>query len=197
MPYSFFNDLEFQIPKGLYVPREDSHLAAEYLAEQDLRDEHVLDMGTGSGFLGIVAADQGADVDAVDINPLSIQVTEQNTERNDLMIDVWQSDLFEDIDATYDRILFNAPYIPGSRDDRSDEELAWYGGEDGRAVIDAFIREASDYLAEAGELVIVQSSMTGIETTRTRLEEQGFQPHIVKEKKVSWEKIVVIAASKI
>lgn len=197
MPYSFFNELKFQIPKGLYIPREDSHLAADYLDEEDLDGDKILDMGTGCGFLGIVAADGGADVDAVDINPIAVDTTKKNAERNDLSMDVWESDLFEDVNDIYDRILFNAPYIPGSRENRSDEELAWYGGDDGRVVIDTFIRQADDHLADDGELVIVQSSMTGIEKTRTRLEEQGYDPMVVGEKKVSWEKIVVIAASKI
>ncbi|MCJ7429094.1 MAG: methyltransferase [Candidatus Nanohaloarchaeota archaeon QJJ-5] len=197
MPVTFFDDLKFQIPKGLYVPREDSYLAAAYLDEQQMDGEAVLDMGTGCGFLGLIASANGADVDAVDINPMAIEVTKQNAERNDLTIDAWESDLFDDVDEPYDRIIFNAPYIPGSRDDRSDEQLAWYGGEDGRAVIEEFIQQASTHLNEGGELVIVQSSMTGIEKTRTRLEEHGFEPTIVREKKVSWEKIVVIAASKI
>lgn len=50
----FYAGYIFHIWQGVYEPAEDSFLFAENLTVQ--QDEDVLDMGTGCGILGIIAA---------------------------------------------------------------------------------------------------------------------------------------------
>ncbi|MBX2847329.1 MAG: 50S ribosomal protein L11 methyltransferase, partial [Acidiferrobacterales bacterium] len=58
-------------------------MCLNWLAEQDLAEQNVLDYGSGSGILSIGALFSGAGhVDAVDIDPLAVQACEQNAERN-------------------------------------------------------------------------------------------------------------------
>ena len=53
------------------------------LERQALRDMRVLDVGTGSGILGIAAVLQGArSVDALDIDPVAVQVAQENAALN-------------------------------------------------------------------------------------------------------------------
>jgi release factor glutamine methyltransferase len=197
MATTFFNDLRFNSPTGVYTPREDSYLAANLLTEHELQDKKLLDMGTGCGFLAVIAASNGADVTAVDINPVALDAADNNATNNNVDIDVLESDLFDTVEERYDIICFNAPYIPGSREDRSDEERAWYGGKEGRDVIDSFIDECCSSLAADGELFLVQSSLADIDETLERLETNSFQTSVAAEEKVSWERLIVIHASKV
>ncbi|MEM2148161.1 MAG: hypothetical protein QXJ94_06110, partial [Candidatus Bathyarchaeia archaeon] len=52
----FFNNYVFHVWPEVYEPAEDSFLFAENLNMKN--GENVLDMGTGCGILGIVAADK-------------------------------------------------------------------------------------------------------------------------------------------
>lgn len=163
----------------------------------DLEGRTVLDVGTGCGFLAVVAAANGATVTATDINQRALDAARDNAAQNGVEIDVVESDLFDGIDGVFDVVCFNAPYIPGSREDRTEEELAWYGGEDGRAVIERFIAGVNEHLADDGTVLLVQSSVTGIDECLDSFEEHGFGAEIVAEEKVSWEELVVIRAWKI
>lgn len=62
-----------------------THLCLGWLAEQDLRNQTVLDYGSGSGILAIAAVLSGAQrADAVDIDPLAVQACAENVQRNGL-----------------------------------------------------------------------------------------------------------------
>ncbi|MCH8902259.1 MAG: 50S ribosomal protein L11 methyltransferase, partial [Chloroflexi bacterium] len=62
-----------------------TRLCLEALEERLRPDSDVLDVGTGSGVLAIAAALLGAArVDAVDVDPIAVQVTEENVARNDV-----------------------------------------------------------------------------------------------------------------
>jgi release factor glutamine methyltransferase len=197
MTKAFYDDLVFEVPTGVYEPREDSHLAADVLEEMDLEGKTVLDIGTGCGFLAVVAAAGGADVTATDINQRALDAAGENASTNGYSIETLNTDMFEGIESKFDVIVFNAPYIPGSRDGRSTEELAWYGGDDGRELVDRFIAEADTYLADDGDVLLVQSSMTGETETLERFEEHGFDAEVAANEKVAWERLIVVRAWKI
>jgi len=70
----------------------------------------VLDVGCGSGILGIACAKMGAGrVTALDYDSVSVDVTRANAKANGVdMLDVRQSDLLENVgDARYDIVLAN------------------------------------------------------------------------------------------
>lgn len=193
----FWEDLEFQVPEGVYVPREDSYLSAEALSEQDLDSADVLDVGTGCGFLAIIAASRGAEVEAVDVNPEAVKSAVKNADRNDLDLKIYRSDLFSEVDSSFDLITFNAPYIPGEREGRDSEQLAWYGGEGGRAVIDRFIEKVYDFLNGGGRVLLTQTSLNNPEKTISNLEKRGFRAEVTATRKISWQELQVIEAVKV
>lgn len=190
----FYEDLVFRVPDGVYEPREDSRLAADVLEQEDLDGKTLLDLGTGCGFLGIIAAANGAEVTAADINGKALQAARKNAEENSVDIDCVESDLFGGIDRRFDIIVFNAPYLPGSRDDATPEEKALSGGETGREIIDEFLQQAADYLQNDGFLLLVQSSLTGLDETLEMAEQQGLNAEVVATEKVPWEELYVINA---
>lgn len=75
----------------------------------------VLDMGCGTGAVGIIAAHRGASaVVLVDLDPLAIANVKENVERHHLSarVKVFQSDLFAAVpEQRFDAICFNWPYL--------------------------------------------------------------------------------------
>ncbi len=72
----------------------------------------ILDMGCGSGILSMAAAkalDHQVQIDAVDIDPESVRVTQENCVKNKVSdcICVWQSEGYEKVEKQYDLIFAN------------------------------------------------------------------------------------------
>jgi ribosomal protein L11 methyltransferase len=63
---------------------ETTRLAIEALQRLELRGERVLDVGAGSGILGIVAAKLGAQVVGVDNDPSTVGVARENAAKNNV-----------------------------------------------------------------------------------------------------------------
>jgi len=192
-----FNDLTFQIFRNVYEPAEETFLAADNLIANE--EDTVLDMGTGCGILAIIAAQKAKKVVAVDMNPYAVRCARKNAEINRLAdrIDIRNGDLFQPVHngEKFSLIIFNAPYLPSTPEEmRSWLGKSWAGGPTGRQLIDRFIIEAPDYLKRNGRILLVQSSLANIDKTFRKFRDVGLEAHLIAEKKVSFETIVVIQA---
>ena len=195
----FFDDRTFIVMNDVYKPAEDTYLLAENLTVE--ADDVVLDMGTGCGILGILAAKKAGRVVAVDVNPYAVHCAKINAKINQVAakMDIRRGSLFEPLkkDEKFDLIIFNPPYLPSKADNRKTWiEKAWSGGPAGRNIIDGFLSEAPNRLKKRGRIVLVQSSLSAIGETVRKLEEAGFQVDIVAERKVAFERIVLIKAKR-
>lgn len=164
----FFQDFVFLVDENVYEPAEDSLLFAENLATKE--DEQVLDIGAGTGILGIVAAKKAHEVVAVDINPYAVQCSKENAILNGVhgKMAFILGNLFTPFNdrAKFEVILFNAPYLPTELDEEvSLLTSAWQAGKSGRDLIDRFIAEVSHYLNPQGRVLLMQSNLAGVEET--------------------------------
>lgn len=197
----FYDDLIFQVFEKVYEPAEDSFLAADSLTQVVKEADTVLDIGTGCGILAIIAARKAQKVIATDINPRAVKCAKLNVENNHVYskIEVRQGDLLQPIQKTekFNVIVFNAPYLPASRrEEKTWIGLAWAGGPNGRRLIDQFIVEAPHCLKRNGKILLVQSSLADIDETLRKFQEANLEAKLIAEKKVAFETIVVIQASR-
>ena len=187
------------VDEHVYEPAEDTFLIAERLAVTE--DDVVLDMGTGCGILAVLAAEKAKRVVAVDINPYAIECAIKNAQTNEgkEKIEFRRGDLFQSIkqNESFNVILFNSPYLPSEPDEeKSWIAKAWAGGPDGRYVIDRFILESPNFLADEGKIQLVQSSLSDVNKTIQMFHERSLQAKVAAQVKVDFENIVLIDAKR-
>lgn len=163
-----FGNKVFNICEDIYEPAEDSFLFAENLDVQ--KGAEVMDVGAGSGLLAILAAEKAGNVLALDVNPFAVRCTKANAALNSVesKLGFMQADLLTALNpkAKFDLILFNAPYIPS--DEHESESWigrSWAGGVNGREVVDRFIMQVPPHLKACGRVLLMQSTLTGVEET--------------------------------
>lgn len=194
----FFNDQVFLVFEDVYEPAEDTFLAAENLHVTE--DEIVLDIGTGCGILAVLAAKKARKVVAVDVNPHAVCCAQANAKLNEMTekMDIRLGDLFAPLKdgEKFSLIVFNAPYLPSEPEERETWlGKAWAGGSTGRQIINRFISQVTNYLKKDGRLVLVQSSLSNLEETLRKLGKEGLHASVLAEKKVWFEKILLIQAN--
>lgn len=145
----------------VYIPADISMpmMFAEY--EHLLRGKRVLDMGTGTGILALIAARLGARaVVATDINPQAVANARLNVKRLGAghIVEVrGPADLFASVSsAQFEVILFNAPWIEGEAGTLYD--TANY--DPGFRVLDGFLRAAPRHLASGGTILLQYSDIS-------------------------------------
>ena len=113
-----FCDLEFKVCEGVLIPRpETAELVAQIVADSR-PGAKILDVGTGSGAIAVALAKsiEGAEITAVDISDIALEIASENGVRNGVNIRFCKADALDDMSSLgeFDVIVSNPPYIPQS-----------------------------------------------------------------------------------
>ena len=192
----YYKDIVLET-KNAYEPAEDSLLFADIINTIDMKGKKLLDMGTGTGLLAIIASKKGATVTAADIDKESLEIAEKNAENNKAVVSFVHSDLFQNINGKFDIIVFNPPYLPSDETDAYASKRTDYdGGKTGCDVINRFLISANRHLNTAGMILMLISSLTDKKEVARSLENNGFHYKSILSKKIDWEELSVLRISR-
>lgn len=161
-----FCDCRIYIDNRVLIPRPETELLGAIIIDdnRDLNYLKVLDLCTGSGCLAVALAKNmnSAFVTASDISADCLDVASFNEVVNEVKIDLIQSDLFENINDTFDIIVSNPPYLTKQEmltdAERSvidnEPHLALYGGEDGLDFYRRIFKDVASKLTQNGCLYL-------------------------------------------
>ena len=173
----YFHNREFKTDARALIPRPETEELAEWILSWKLPEiQRVLDMGCGSGVLGLtLAAERPAwDITLADVSQEALALAGENAAQlENAKAKFIHSDLFSAVDGEFDGIVANLPYVPDSergtiaREVTHDPALALFSGMDGLDLIRRFIPDAFQRLKPGGWLVLEighdqASQVTGI-----------------------------------
>lgn len=177
------------IEQEVYQPAEDSWLLVEAARDRLTATDRVLDVGTGSGFVGETIRDTvGAEVFATDINPHACAAAAARG------LETVQADLGAPFaTGSFDAVVMNPPYlpaVPALPDDWMQRALS--GGSTGRAVIERALETLPRLLRPDGRLLLVVSSLADLTAVREFGRQQGLTDSVVTEDSFPFERLVVL-----
>ena len=134
-----FYGYNYIVNKNVLIPRfETEELVSEtinYINKMN-KNVKIIDIGTGSGCIGITLKRELKDVDVtlVDISKKALNVARKN--KKDLDIKLIKSNLFEKVTGKYDVIISNPPYISYNEEimdivKNNEPNIALYADNDG------------------------------------------------------------------
>ena len=105
-------DIDLFVDGHIFSPNPEITIASKIVLDKlkriNCNSKSVLDMGCGTGILGMYCLENGSKVDFTDINEVALKNTEINVSKYS-NYSITKSDLFENIHESYDIILFNLP----------------------------------------------------------------------------------------
>ena len=113
-----FYDLVFEVDEGVLIPRPETEELVARVAADALPGARILDVGTGSGAIAVSLAKSvaGADVVAVDISDVALEIAARNAANNGVDVTFVKADALADMShlGVFDIVVSNPPYIPQS-----------------------------------------------------------------------------------
>ena len=128
--------------------------------------ETVLDVGCGYGPLGLsLAKAYGVQATMVDINNRALDLARQNAERNKVEATIFQSNIYEQVEGTFDHVISNPPIRAGKQ------------------VVHEISEKSKDFLETGGDLTIVIQKKQGAPSAKSKMEDVFGNCEVVKKDK--------------
>lgn len=176
-----YKELNIKVFPGIFYPgiNGSSKILLHFLSDKKLKNRTFLDLGAGTGMIGLFAAKKGARVTASDINQTALANTKINAGINNVWVDTVYSDLFKYMPVkTYDWIVINPPVIPEDPKDESD--YSWYCGEN----FDYFRKlfsQLSRYMNQQSTVIITLPESSNIRFIKSMGSDYQWEKHHEEE----------------
>lgn len=141
-----FYGRNFMVSPEVLIPRPESEAIIDFAKE--LFVEKIIDVGTGSGCLGITLKLEipGAKVLATDISEDALKIACENAKNLGADVEFLDSNLLESVEGKFDLIVANLPYVSKDWDWTSgidfEPEIALFAEDNGLFLIKILINQA-------------------------------------------------------
>jgi release factor glutamine methyltransferase len=114
-----FYRLEFEVNNNVLIPRPETEELVDWILSNNQNNksanQHILDIGTGSGCIAISLAKNlpNAEVFAIDISENALATAKRNADLNQVKVNFIQKDILktQNLKQKFDIIVSNPPYI--------------------------------------------------------------------------------------
>lgn len=194
-------DIKLTMLPGVFCPAYTN--TSLFLADniKILPGEEVLDMFSGSGFLGIKAAKMANKVTCIDKFPQAVRCIKNNIKLNKLegKVKVLLGDLFAPLkNEKYDVIIANPPLLPGQPDSLLETAIL----DPDLKTNERFINNVSKYLTKSGRIYLLFSDVSkhtdlgGLNFVRRFSRSNDLKLSIIAEKTTEYETYYVLLLEK-
>lgn len=138
----FYNE-DFIVNENVLCPREETELIIEIIKSKKMEFKiefnSVLDLGTGSGILGIILKKlyPNSKITAIDISKKTLETAKKNAILHNIQINFIENDWLQNINQNFDLLISNPPYLTREEINENEKELSYdpdlalFGGVDG------------------------------------------------------------------
>lgn len=198
-----FMGYEFRVNEHVLIPRQDTEILVEEAdrAAREAGYSRILDLCTGSGciLLSLLKMEEHRSGTGSDLSEPALETAEENRKLLGISGEraVFQkSDLFENIEGTYDMIVSNPPYIRTEEIRQLQEEVRLFdpyqaldGKEDGLYFYRKIVKEAGRHLQDQG-MLLFEIGCDQAEAVSRFLREAGYDQIRVKKDLAGLDRVV-------
>lgn len=157
----------------------------DFIKPMSLEYKTFLELGCGSGIISLYASKKQAIVTATDINEIALQYLEKASQKNNLNLEIIQSDLFDNLqNRIYDYIIINPPYYP--RTPKNIKEKAWFCGENFE-YFEKLFKQMPNHITNSSNVFMILSNDCDTERIKNIASKFNFNLNIFFEKKILGE----------
>lgn len=162
-----FYGLEFEVNEGVLIPRPETEILVQASIEvlSKLEKPSFFEIGVGSGCISvsILRAVPSAKAVGVDISHSALAVAERNARKLGVAerVEFRKADVFEGLNAKFELIVSNPPYIPDDQIESLQPEVRQFeplvalrGGREGVEIIQRIIHRSHEFLTPKGFLIL-------------------------------------------
>jgi methylase of polypeptide subunit release factors len=189
-----WNGLEFETEDAdVYSPKPASLFFAEAATKLVHQGQHLLDMCTGSGVVGIAVGKFVPDSSVVlsDINDAALSAAKRNAARNGVAVQLIPSNFYDQFaDDEFDAITVHPPAVPypegGDWGLSPGMKVATHGGADGSALVVRSIAEAHRCLKNGGRLLLLLPHWSNVRRAWDELRKHYIDLREISKKQVGF-----------
>ena len=184
--------LKFHLDKNVLIPRPETEELCNWVISSTNKNNRILDIGTGSGFIAIILKKfiHDSEVEAWDNSKEALKVAKKNAKINNVEIDFKQVDIIENniSSSRFDVIVSNPPYIDNCEKNQINSRVkdyepanAIFVDHDDNMIFYKKIIEKSDRLLKQNGVIYFESHSSRINILENMLKINNFKRIIIKE----------------
>ncbi|MBP3634831.1 MAG: peptide chain release factor N(5)-glutamine methyltransferase [Bacilli bacterium] len=152
-----FYGYKINVNKNVLIPRFETEELVEntlkYINKYFNNKIKLLEIGTGSGCISIALKKENTNIDivATDISKKALKVAKRNAKQNDVSIKFIKTNLYDGVNAKFDIIISNPPYIAYNEKVmdivyNNEPHLALFAGKDGLYYYEEILRNINNII---------------------------------------------------
>lgn len=155
-----FYGLDFEITPEVLTPRVETEQMVEWAVKYAPQNSRLIDIGTGSGAIAVAIKFARPDltVTATEVSETALAIARRNAAAHQADIIFVLSDLWENVEDSFETICTNLPYLKDeARSELMEEvkrepDIALFGGQDGLDIYRRFLTAIPERLIDGGFL---------------------------------------------